>query len=273
VVFTHGAGLDVPKKRVMACRITPAPTGHPAEGVVGVQAFGPLTVDLLALSGWLTAAGITPVAMESTGAYWKPVFNLLEGTMQVFLVNASHGKRGTGRKTDKADARGLAQRMRYGWLHGNIIPPAGHRDVREVTRYRTKLVQECRRAVNRAQGVLERATLKLASVAMDIRGVSGRAMWATIVEGRATPAVWADLAKGRLRSKSPRLLLVVIGNGKLVVPVESAIRRSDPQRPGGRAGTNCARCRACWTGVWRPHDGAAWSCPRRWSWPIVGLAI
>ena len=113
VVFTHCAGLDVHKQRVMACRITPDPTGQQAEGVVAVQEFGTLTVDRLALSDWLAAASITHVAMESTGEYWKPVCNLLEGTGQVFLVHASHVKRVPGRKTDTADARWLAQLMRH----------------------------------------------------------------------------------------------------------------------------------------------------------------
>lgn len=211
VVFTHCAGLDVHKKSVMACRITPDPTGQQAEGLIEVREFGTLTVDLLALSDWLAAAGITHVAMESTGEYWKPVFNLLEGTVQVFLVNASHVKRVPGRKTDKADARWLAKLMRHGLLQASFIPPAGQRDVRDVTRYRTKLVQERSREVNRVQGVLERANIKLASVATDIMGVSGRAIVAALIEGRADPATMAELAKRRLRSKIPLLEQALTG--------------------------------------------------------------
>jgi transposase len=211
VVFTHCAGLDVHKKSVMACRITPDPTGQQAEGLIEVREFGTLTVDLLALSDWLAAVGITHVAMESTGEYWKPVFNLLEGTMQVFLVNASHVKRVPGRKTDKADARWLAKLMRHGLLQASFIPPAGQRDLRDVTRYRTKLVQERSREVNRVQGVLERANIKLASVATDIMGVSGRAILAALVEGRADPATMAELAKRRLRSKIPLLEQALTG--------------------------------------------------------------
>ena len=112
VIFTHGAGLDVHKKRVMACRLVPDPTGKQADGLMEVREFGTLTIDLLALSDWLAEAGITHVAMESTAEYWKPVFNLLEGNFQVFLVNAAHVKRVPGRKTDKADARWLAKLMR-----------------------------------------------------------------------------------------------------------------------------------------------------------------
>jgi transposase len=211
VLFTHCAGLDVHTKSVMACRMTPDPLGWQAEGLIEVREFGTLTVDLLSLSDWLAEAGITHVAMESTGEYWQPVFNLLEGTVQVFLVNASHVKRVSGRKTDKADARWLAKLMRHGLLQASLIPPAGQRDLREVPRYRTKLVQERSREVNRVQGVLERAKIKLASVATDMMGVSGRAILAAWVEGQADPATMAELAKRRLRSKIPLLEQALTG--------------------------------------------------------------
>ena len=201
VIFTHCAGLDVHKKTVMACRVTPDPTGGQADGITEVREFGTLTRDLLALSDWLAEAGITHVAMESTGEYWKPVYNILEGEMTVFLVNAAHVKQVPGRKTDKADARWLAKLMRHGLLQASFIPPVEQRDVRDLTRYRTKLVQERGREVNRVQGVLERANIKLASVATDVMGVSGRAILAALVEGRADPATMAELAKGRMRSK------------------------------------------------------------------------
>ena len=203
VVFTHCAGLDVHKKTVMACRVTPDPTGQQADGLMEVKEFGTLTRDLLALSDWLSEAGVTHVAMESTGEYWKPVYNLLEGDMTVFLVNAAHVKNVPGRKTDRADARWLAKLMRHGLLQASFIPPVEQRDLRDLTRYRTKLVQERTREVNRVQGVLERANIKLASVASDIMGVSGRAILAALIEGRADPATMAELAKGRLRSKNP----------------------------------------------------------------------
>ena len=211
VVFTHCAGLDVHKQSVMACRITPDPTGQQAEGLVAVQEFGTLTVDRLALSDWLAAASITHGAMESTGEYWKPVCNLLEGTGQVFLVHASHVKRVPGRKTDTADARWLAQLMRHGLLPASVMPPAGQRDVRDVTRSRTTLGQERSREVNRVQGGLERAHIKLASVATDMMGVSGRAILAAWVEGRADPATMAERAKRRLRSKIPLLEQALTG--------------------------------------------------------------
>jgi transposase len=211
VIFTHCAGLDVHKKSVTACRMSPDPTGEQADGVVELKDFGTMTVDLLALSDWLSEAGITHVAMESTGEYWKPVFNLLEGNVEVVLVNAAHVKQVPGRKTDKADARWLAKLMRYGLLQASFIPSQGQRDLRDLTRYRTKLVQERSREVNRVQGVLERANIKLAAVASDILGVSGRAILAVLIEGRTDPATMAELAKGRVRSKIPLLEQALTG--------------------------------------------------------------
>ena len=211
VVFTHCAGLDVHKKTVMACHVTPDPTGQQADGIMEVQEFGTLTRDLLALSDWLAAVGITHVAMESTGEYWRPVYNLLEDSVTIFLVNAAHVKQVPGRKTDKADARWLAKLMRYGLLAASFIPPQDQRDLRDLTRYRTKLVQERSREVNRVQGVLERANIKLASVATDIMGVSGRAILATLIQGRADPATMAELAKGRMRAKLPLLEQALTG--------------------------------------------------------------
>jgi len=170
-----------------------------------------MTLELLALADWLTEASSTHVAMESTGEYWPPVYNLLEGTFTVFLVNAAHVKNVPGRKTDKADARWLAKLMRFGLLQASFIPPQGQRDVRDLTRYRTKLVQERVREVNRLQGVLERANIKLASVASDIMGVSGRAMLEALIAGNADPATMADLAKRRMRSKLPLLEQALTG--------------------------------------------------------------
>ena len=211
VVFPRCAGLDVHKKRITACRIVPDPTGQKAEGITELQPFGTMTRDLLALADWLTEASITHVAMESTGEYWKPVYNLLEDTFTVFLVNAAHVKNVPGRKTDKADARWLAKLMRFGLLQASFIPPKGQRDLRDLTRYRTKLVQERVREVNRVQGVLERANIKLASVIADIMGVSGRAMLEALIAGRADPATMAALAKRRMRSKIPVLEQALTG--------------------------------------------------------------
>ena len=134
VIFTYCAGLDVHKKTVMACRVTPDPTGQQVDGLMELQEFGTMTVDLLALSDWLAAAGITHVAMESTGEYWKPLYNILEGDFTVFLVNAAHVKQVPGRKTDKADARWLAKLMRYGLLQASFIPPPPPRSARAMPR-------------------------------------------------------------------------------------------------------------------------------------------
>ena len=211
VIFTHCAGLDVHKKTVMACRVTPDPTEQHDDGIIELKEFGTMTIDLLALSDWLAEAGITHVAMESTGEYWKPVYNILEGDFTVFLVNAAHVKQVPGRKTDKADARWLAKLMRHGLLQASFIPPVEQRDLRDLTRYRTKVVQERSREVNRVQGVLERANIKLGSVATDIMGLSGRAILAALVEGRADPATMAELAHGRMRSQIPLLEQALTG--------------------------------------------------------------
>jgi len=211
VVFLRCAGLDVHKKSITACRIVPDPTGQEAEGIAELRTFGTMTLEWLALADWRTEASMTHVAMESTGEYWTPVYNLLEGAFTVFLVNAAHVKNVPGRKTDKADARWLAKLMRFGILQASFIPPKGQRDVRDLTRYRTKLVQERVREVNRVQGVLERANIKLASVVSDIMGVSGRAMLEALIAGKADPATMADLAKRRMRSKLPLLEQALTG--------------------------------------------------------------
>jgi transposase len=186
-----------------------------------------MTRDLLALADWLTAASITHVAMESTDEYWKPVYNLLEDTCTVFLVNATHVKNVPRRKTDKADACWLAKLMRFGLLQASFIPPKGQRDLRDLTRYRTTLVQERVREVNRVQGVLERANIKLASVISDVMGVSGRAMLEALIAGRADPATMAELAKRRMRTKIP-LLAQILGPDRSRTATHPRPRRSQP---------------------------------------------
>jgi transposase len=205
VVLTPGAGVAVPTKTVMACRVTPEPTGHPADGLLEVRAFGTLRRDLLALADWWSEAEITPVAMESTGEDWTPVSNLRGGPCTGFLGNAAHVKTVPGRKTARAEARWRANLMRYGVLQASSLPPVEQRDLRDLTRYRTTLVPERSREGNRGQGVLERATINIASGASEIMGVSGRALLAALLGGRAAPATMAAVAKGRLRRKRPRL--------------------------------------------------------------------
>jgi transposase len=199
VVYTHCAGLDVHKKTVVACRSRPKKDGGGVEQEV--KTFGTTTPDLLELVEWLKEWGCTHVAMESTGDYWKPIYNLTEGVFEVLLTNAQHVKYVPGRKTDLSDAEWLTELLRHGLLKGSFIPPKAQRDLRDLTRYQTKLVQERVRQVNRVQKLLEGANIKLASVASDILGVSGRAMLDELIAGQTDPAVMAELAKGRLRNK------------------------------------------------------------------------
>jgi transposase len=187
VICTHGAGLDGPQKRVTACRVIPEPAGQHAEGIPEVKDFGTMTRDLLAWADWLAAVGITPVALESTGDYWRPVDHLLEGDLTVFLANAAHVKQVPGRQTDNNAARWLAKLMRDGLLQASVIPPQGPREWRELTRDRTTVVQARRREGNRVPGVLERATIKVAAVATDLRGGVGTGDLGGINPGASRP--------------------------------------------------------------------------------------
>jgi transposase len=176
-----------------------------------VQTFGTTTPELLEMMDWLNQWAVTTVAIESTGEYWKPVFNLLEGNFEVILVNSKHVKQVPGRKTDVKDAEWLAELLSYGLLKASYIPAKPQRDLRDLTRHRVKLVQERARIVNRVQKVLEHANIKLASVASDVMGVSGRQMMAALVEGETDAAVMTELAKGRLRNKMPALEKALTG--------------------------------------------------------------
>jgi transposase len=198
VKYERCCGIDVHKKTVVACVIVPGSDGQPTKET---QTFETMTEDLEALSRWLSACGVTHVAMESTGVYWKPVYNLLDGRFEVLVVNAEHVKALSGRKTDVADAAWLADLLRHGLLKGSFIPSVLLRELRDLTRYRTKLTDERKSEVNRLQKVLEDANLKLASVASDVMGVSGRAILNELVQGNTDPALLAELAKGRLREK------------------------------------------------------------------------
>jgi transposase len=202
------AGLDVHKKTVVACVRRVA-----ADGRVGreVRTFGTVTADLIALADWLDAEGAGHVAMESTGVYWKPVYHLLEGRFEVLLVNAQHIKQVPGRKTDVKDAEWIAQLLQYGLLKASFLPPPPIRELRDLTRGRAQLVRERATVVNRIQEVLEDANIKLASVASDVLGASGRAMLAALVAGDEDPAVLADLARRGLRRKRPELELALRG--------------------------------------------------------------
>lgn len=208
VVYTHCAGLDVHKKTVVACRTKP---GEDGEKQREVQTFGTTTPELLRLLDWLQEWGCTQVAMESTGDYWKPIYNLLEGQMEVLLVNAYHVKHVPGRKSDVQDVEWLTDLLQHGLLRASFIPPAPQRDLRDLTRYRTNLVEERAREANRVQKLLEGANIKLGSVASNILGVSGRAMLEALIAGQQGPEEMAALAVGRLRSKQAELEKALTG--------------------------------------------------------------
>src|SRR5436309_9677484 len=201
-------GLDVHKTSIAACVRIPGPEG---ERVQHVRTFGTTTVQLLALRDWLEAHGVTHVAMESTGVYWKPVYYLLEDRFECLLVNAAHLKHVPGRKTDVQDCVWIAQVLEHGLLRGSFVPPPLIRDLRDLTRYRASLGEERSRQANRLHKFLQDAGLKLSSVASDILGVSGRAMLEALVHGTTDPAVLADLARGKLRKKLPALRQALAG--------------------------------------------------------------
>src|SRR2546426_5527441 len=202
VIYPQCCGLDVHKKTVTACLITSTAGAEPAKEI---RTFRTMTADLLALADWLQEAGCTHVAMESTGVYWRPVYNLLEGQCELLVVNAQHIKAVPGRKTDVKDAAWIAELLRHGLWRGSFIPSNPQRQLRELTRYRSTLVQDRARALNRLQAVLEDANLKLASVVTDIYGVSARAMLAALLAGQRDVEALADLARGRLRAKRDQL--------------------------------------------------------------------
>jgi transposase len=208
IVYQNVAGLDVHKKTVVAALIVQNTEGSWQQET---RRFGTMTADLLGLSDWLLARGVTHVAMESTGEYWKPVFNLLEGHVEVILVNAQHISKVPGRKTDQSDAEWIAELLQHGLLKASFIPPVGQRELRELTRFRTSFVREQATLVNRLQKVLESANIKLASVASDVMGVSGRAMLDALIEGQAQPEAMAELAKGRMRTKRAELAKALEG--------------------------------------------------------------
>jgi transposase len=198
IIYRCCAGLDVHKRTVVACVRRLA-----ADGTVSsqVRTFYTMTADLLALSDWLAEQGVGQVAMESTGVYWKPVFNLLEGRFEVILVNAHRLKQVPGRKTDVKDAEWIAQLLQYGLLSASFIPPPEIRELRELTRQRTELIRARVAVVNQLQKVLEQCNIKLSSVATDVLGVSGRAMIEAIIAGEDDPKKLAELARRRLRGK------------------------------------------------------------------------
>jgi len=201
VVYKRCCGLDVHKEIVVACLLI----REGGKVLKEIRTFFTMTVDLVVLRDWLKAHQVTHVAMESTGIYWRPVFNLLEEDFTVLLVNAAHIKTVPGRKTDVKDCEWIADLLSHGLLRGSFIPPEPIRDLRDLTRYRKTLTDERVREVNRLQKFLEAANIKLSSVATDVMGASGRAMLEALLSGSTDPQVLSELARGRLRKKLPEL--------------------------------------------------------------------
>jgi transposase len=211
IIYKRCCGLDVHKKVIVACLLVLESDGELRQEI---RKFGTMTKDLLDLLDWLQQSGCTHVAMESTGVYWKPIYNILEGHLEVVVVNAQHLKGVPGRKTDVLDSEWLAECYQLGLLKASFIPPAPVRELRDLTRYRTSLIRERARTANRLQKVLEDANIKLAGVVTDIQGVSAWAMLEAIVAGNTNPEALADLAKGLLRKKRDQLVAALSGRVK-----------------------------------------------------------
>jgi len=227
ILYAICCGLDVHKDTVTACLRRREAGGQVTQEL---RTYGTTTAELLALLDWLVEAGCTHVAMESTGVYWKPVFNLLEGHFtQVLVVNAQHVKALPGRKTDMKDAEWLALLLQHGLLRGSFIPPAPIRELREYTRYRKQQIRTRADEANRIQKLLEVANLKLGSVATDILGVSGRAMLAALVRGESAPVATTTAPKhsrttARVTGRKP-------GPGSRILPSGRARLSQITKRP------------------------------------------
>jgi transposase len=202
VIHECCAALDVHKKTVVTTIMLTQADGSLQQYT---RTFTTMTADLLALNDWLSSHNVGVIALESTGVFWRPVFNVLEEGRQVLLVNAQHMKAVPGRKTDVKDSQWLADLLRHGLLKASFIPPKPVRELRDLMRYRKTLVQERADEVNRLQKVLETANIKLAAVATDVLGKSGRSMLDALLGGQQDAEVLAELAQGRLRAKLPAL--------------------------------------------------------------------
>lgn len=208
-ILEYCAGFDVHKKLIWVCALRVLAGGEVQQVL---RSFGTMTRDLLALSDWLAELGVTHVAMESTGVFWKPIYNVLEGRFEILLVNAQHIKQVPGRKTDVKDCQWIAQLLMHGLLKASFVPERGLRDLRDLTRHRAQLVSEKTREANRIHKVLEDANIKLGSVASDILGVSGRDMIRAIISGKEDPEELAELARRKLRNKMAELHLALQGH-------------------------------------------------------------
>ncbi len=202
VVYPRVAGLDIHKKLIVACRIIP---GAGAQVQREVRSFGATTVAIEDLGDWLAEGDVTHVAMEATGVYWKPLFNLLEERFTLVLANAQHIKGVPGRKTDVKDSEWIADLLRHGLIKGSFVPDRAQRELRELTRYRTSLVRERAAVANRIQKTLEGANIKLGDVATDVLGQSSRAILEDLIAGESDPTILAGHARGQMKSKRPAL--------------------------------------------------------------------
>jgi transposase len=208
IVYERCCGLDIHKKRIVACLIIPDGNKRRTKEI---RTFRTVTSELLALHDWLHEVGCTHIAMEATGVYWKPAFNVLEGQFELLVVNAHHIKAVPGRKTDVRDAEWIADLLQHGLLKSSFIPPTAQRELRDLTRHRASLVEDRARVVNRLQKVLEDTNVKLGDVATDILGKSARAMLEAMLAGQTDPTLLADLALGRLKAKRAELEQALVG--------------------------------------------------------------
>jgi transposase len=204
VIYSRCCGLDVHAKTVVACLCI--------QGEKQIRTFTTMTEGLLQLSDWLALAGCTHVAIESTGVYWRPVFNILEGNFEVLLVNAHHIKAVPGRKTDVRDCEWICDLLRHGLLKASFIPPRPIRELRELTRHRQTLVRDLAAVANRIQKLIESANIKLGQVATNALGLSGRLMLSALAEGETDAEKMAQLAKGKLKAKNAQLKQALTGS-------------------------------------------------------------
>src|SRR6266852_2875827 len=209
ILYTHCAGLDVHTKTVKVCLLTQGSNGQPHKEF---RTYLTTTEELLKLSDWLSEEGCTHVAFEATGVYWKPVFNLLEGSFELLVVNAQHIKAVPGRKTDVRDAEWIADLLRHGLLKASFIPSSPQRELRDLTRYRVKLTEEKAREINRVQKTLEETNLKLGDVVSDIMGKASRLILQAIADGETDPGRLATLAVGRVRASQEQLEAALRGH-------------------------------------------------------------
>jgi hypothetical protein len=272
-IYERCCGLDIHKRTVVACMVVP---GSGRQSRKEIRTFGTMTDDLLALADRLAAEAVTHVAMESTGVCWKPLFNLLEDRFQLLLVNARDIKQVPGRKTDVKDCEWIADLLRHGLLKASFVPDRPQRALRELVRYRTTLVRERSAEVNRLQKTLEGANIKLASVASDPLGLSGREMLNALIDGSTDVASMAELARGKMRAKRGLLERALAGRmaptSVFCLPSSCATStRSTKALPASAARSRSACALMLMrSSAWTPSPALDSAWRRSW-WPRLGL--